>query len=62
MSPLDTTAHHAPATGEKEKAARRGLVEPARTTLQRTVRKAAALATDTTNLLNRLRDACLRVR
>ncbi|MDX5577586.1 hypothetical protein [Streptomyces sp. ID01-9D] len=54
--------HHAPATGEKEKAARRGLVEPARATLQRTVREAAALATDTTDFLNRLRDAGLRVR
>ncbi|MEG9551811.1 mobilization protein [Streptomyces baarnensis] len=62
MSPLDETARRAPATGEKEKAARRGLVEPARTTLQRTVREAAALATDTTDFLNRLRDAGLRVR
>lgn len=54
--------HHAPATGEKEKTARRGLVEPARATLQRTVREAAALATDTTDFLNRLRDAGLRAR
>ncbi|MFD5206555.1 mobilization protein [Streptomyces anulatus] len=62
MSPLDETARRAPATGEKEKADRRGLSEPARATLQRTVRQAAALATDTTDFLNRLRDAGLRVR
>ncbi|MFI1576834.1 hypothetical protein OHA57_38305 (plasmid) [Streptomyces anulatus] len=62
MSPLDTTARRAPATGEKEKAGRRGLTEPARETLQRAVRQAAALATDTTDFLNRLRDAGLRVR
>ncbi|WP_426501740.1 hypothetical protein [Streptomyces sp. D54] len=62
MSPLDETARRAPATGEKEKAARRGLDEPARATLQRTVRQAAALATDDTDFLNRLRDAGLRVR
>ncbi|MFI6554549.1 hypothetical protein ACWGBY_10380 [Streptomyces griseus] len=37
-------------------------MEPARATLQRTVREAAALATDTTDFLNRLRDAGLRVR
>ncbi|NEC03403.1 hypothetical protein G3I58_36305, partial [Streptomyces anulatus] len=42
MSPLDETARRAPATGEKEKAARRGLEEPARASLQRTVRQAAA--------------------
>ncbi|MFJ1804423.1 mobilization protein [Streptomyces sp. NPDC088180] len=62
MSPLDETARRAPATGEKEKATRRGLTEPARATLQRTVRQAAALATDDTDFLNRLRDAGLRVR
>ncbi|MEU0103691.1 mobilization protein [Streptomyces sp. NPDC006267] len=62
MSPLDQTARRAPATGEKEKAARRGLVEPARASLQRTVREAAALATDDTDFLTRLRDAGLRVR
>lgn len=62
MSPLDETARRAPATGEKEKAARRGLTEPARETLQRTVRQAAALATDTIDFLTRLRDAGLRVR
>ncbi|MFJ9891608.1 mobilization protein [Streptomyces sp. NPDC091287] len=61
MSPLDETARRAPATGEKEKATRRGLTEPAREILQRTVRQAAALATDDTDFLNRLRDAGLRV-
>ncbi|WP_073882889.1 hypothetical protein [Streptomyces sp. CB00316] len=62
MSPLDRTARRAPATGEKEKATRRGLAEPARETLQRTVREAAAHATGTTDFLTRLRDAGLRVR
>ncbi|MFD7676153.1 mobilization protein, partial [Streptomyces anulatus] len=62
MSPLDETARRAPATGEKEKADRRGLSEPARETLQRAVRQAASLATDDTDFLNRLRDAGLRVR
>ncbi|MDG9682376.1 mobilization protein [Streptomyces sp. DH18] len=62
MSPLDETARSAPATGEKEKAARRGLEETARASLQRSVRQAAALATDDTDFLNRLRDAGLRVR
>ncbi|MFH9370858.1 hypothetical protein ACH4K8_34900 [Streptomyces anulatus] len=62
MSPLDETAHRAPATGENEKAGRRGLSEPARETLQSTVRQAAALATDDTDFLTRLRDAGLRVR
>ncbi|MEW5542699.1 hypothetical protein AB1339_34260 [Streptomyces cyaneofuscatus] len=62
MSPLNRTARRAPATGEAEKAARRGLTEPARETLQRTVREAAARATDTTDFLTRLRDAGLRVR
>ncbi|MFJ6444839.1 mobilization protein [Streptomyces sp. NPDC091649] len=62
MSPLDRTARRAPATGEKEKATRRGLREPARESLQRTVREAAARATDDTDFLSRLRDAGLRVR
>ncbi|MEU8669444.1 mobilization protein [Streptomyces anulatus] len=62
MSPLDETARRAPATGEKEKAGRRGLTEPARETLQSAVRQAAALATDDTDFLTRLRDAGLRVR
>ncbi|MFE3665517.1 hypothetical protein ACFXOR_21520 [Streptomyces sp. NPDC059164] len=62
MSPLDQTARRAPVTGEKEKAARRGLTESARESLQRTVREAAARATTTTDFLTRLRDAGLRVR
>ncbi|MYT82486.1 hypothetical protein YW3DRAFT_06777 [Streptomyces sp. MnatMP-M77] len=62
MSPLDQTASRAPVTGEKEKATRRGLTEPARATLQRAVREAAALATGDTDFLTRLRDAGLRVR
>ncbi|WP_097948851.1 mobilization protein [Streptomyces sp. ms115] len=61
MSPLDQTARRAPVTGEREKAARRGLPEAARESLQRTVREAAARAT-TTDFLTRLRDAGLRVR
>ncbi|WP_432079577.1 mobilization protein [Streptomyces sp. YPW6] len=62
MSPLDRTARRAPVTGEREKAARRGLPEAARESLQRTVREAAARATTTTDFLTRLRDAGLRVR
>ncbi|MYV51988.1 mobilization protein, partial [Streptomyces sp. SID3212] len=62
MSPLDGTARRRPATGEAEKAARRGLTETARESLQRTVRETAALAHDDTDFLNRLRDAGLRVR
>ncbi|QRV39041.1 mobilization protein (plasmid) [Streptomyces californicus] len=62
MSPLDRTARRAPVTGEREKAARRGLPEAARESLQRTVREAAARATSTTDFLTRLRDAGLRVR
>ncbi|MFE7186756.1 hypothetical protein [Streptomyces erythrochromogenes] len=49
-------------TGEAEKAARRGLAETARESLQRTVRTAAAQAHDDTDFLDRLRDAGLRVR
>ncbi|MEV7646146.1 mobilization protein [Streptomyces rubiginosohelvolus] len=63
MSLLDRTARRAPVTGEREKAARRGLTESARESLQRTVREAAARATTTTtDFLTRLRDAGLRVR
>lgn len=62
MSPLDQTARRAPVTGEREKAARRGLPEAARESLQRTVREAAARSTTTTDFLTRLRDAGLRVR
>ncbi|MEV6957419.1 mobilization protein [Streptomyces sp. NPDC051183] len=62
MSPGDRTARRAPATGEKAKAVRRGLVETARESLQRTVRQAAALSTDDSDFLDRLRDGGLRVR
>ncbi|MFI5985161.1 mobilization protein [Streptomyces sp. NPDC051555] len=62
MSPLDRTARRRPVTGEAEKAARRGLAETARESLQRTVRTAAALAHGDTDFLDRLRDAGLRVR
>ncbi|MFE9048401.1 mobilization protein [Streptomyces rubiginosohelvolus] len=62
MSLLDRTARRAPVTGEREKAARRGLPEAARESLQRTVREAAARATTTNDFLTRLRDAGLRVR
>ncbi|MFE5861705.1 hypothetical protein ACFQ77_14280 [Streptomyces virginiae] len=62
MSPLDRTARRRPATGEAEKAARRGLAETARESLQRTVRIAAALAQGDADFLDRLRDAGLRVR
>ncbi|MFH9697447.1 hypothetical protein [Streptomyces globisporus] len=62
MSRLDRTARRAPVTGEREKAARRGLPEAAREILQRTVREAAAPVTGTTYFLTRLRDAALRVR
>ncbi|MFD6115282.1 hypothetical protein ACFWG0_35025 [Streptomyces yangpuensis] len=62
MSPLDRTVRRRPATGEAEKAARRGLAETARESLQRTVRIAAALAQGDADFLDRLRDAGLRVR
>ncbi|MEJ8642103.1 recombinase family protein [Streptomyces sp. MS1.HAVA.3] len=62
MSPLDRTARRRPVTGEAEKAARRGLPETARESLQRTVRAAAALARDDADFLSRLGDAGVRVR
>ncbi|MFD6231608.1 hypothetical protein ACFWFZ_32830 [Streptomyces sp. NPDC060232] len=62
MSPQDRTAVRRPSTGEKAKADRRGLLETARESLQRTVRTAAALAHDDADFLDRLRDAGLRVR
>ncbi|MCX5078564.1 hypothetical protein OG321_41655 [Streptomyces sp. NBC_00424] len=62
MSPLDRTARRRPVTGEAEKAARRGLAETARESLQRTVRTAAALAHGDTDFLDRFRGAGLRVR
>lgn len=62
MSPLDRTARRRPATGEAEKATRRGLTETAREVLQRTVRTAATLAHGDSDFLDRLRDAGVRVR
>ncbi|MGW1469009.1 mobilization protein [Streptomyces sp. NPDC002308] len=62
MSPGDRTARRAASTGEREKADRRGLMETARESLQRTVRHTAALATGDTDFLHRLRDQGLRVR
>ncbi|MFD6534754.1 mobilization protein [Streptomyces sp. NPDC060184] len=62
MSPGDRTARRAASTGEREKADRRGLLETARESLQRTVRHTAALATGDTDFLDRLRDQGLRVR
>ncbi|MEV7416494.1 hypothetical protein [Streptomyces sp. NPDC089919] len=62
MSPQDRTAVRRPSTGELAKADRRGLLETARQSLQRTVRAAAALARDDADFLDRLRDAGLRVR
>ncbi|MFB8050655.1 hypothetical protein HLK56_32785 [Streptomyces sp. G9] len=55
MSRLDRTARRASVTGEREKAARRGLPEAAREILQRTVREVAVRATGTTYFLTRLR-------
>lgn len=62
MSPGDRTARRAPATLENAKAERRGLVETARESLQRSVRQAAALAAEDTDPLEQLRDGGLRVR
>ncbi|MFJ3882426.1 hypothetical protein ACIPW5_33905 [Streptomyces sp. NPDC090077] len=62
MSPQDRTAVRRPSTGELAKAGRRGLLETARESLQRSVRTAAALAHDDADFLDRLRDVGLRVR
>ncbi|MFE5537098.1 mobilization protein [Streptomyces sp. NPDC056519] len=62
MSPQDRTAVRRPSTGELAKADRRGLLETARQSLQRTVRTAAALAAGDADFLDQLRDAGLRVR
>ncbi|MFI6209171.1 relaxase/mobilization nuclease domain-containing protein [Streptomyces sp. NPDC051041] len=57
----DKTARKWPRTGEAEKAARRGLQETARETLQRAVREAAATATSDSDFFARLGAAGLRV-
>ncbi|MFC7639617.1 relaxase/mobilization nuclease domain-containing protein [Streptomyces thermogriseus] len=58
----DRTARKWPRTGEAEKAARRGLQETARETLQRAVREAAAVATSDADFFTRLGAAGLRVK
>ncbi|MFI9801948.1 relaxase/mobilization nuclease domain-containing protein [Streptomyces sp. NPDC052302] len=57
----DKTARKWPKTGEQEKAVRRGLAEPARVTLQRTVREAAAAAANEDDFFARLTAAGVRV-
>ncbi|MGV9277729.1 relaxase/mobilization nuclease domain-containing protein [Streptomyces griseosporeus] len=57
----DRTARKWSRTGEAEKAARRGLPETARETLQRAVREAAAAATSDSDFFARLGAAGLRV-
>jgi hypothetical protein len=57
----DKTARKWAKSGETEKAVRRGLKEPARETLQRTVREAAAAAVSDTDFFARLSAAGLRV-
>ncbi|WP_159038944.1 MULTISPECIES: relaxase/mobilization nuclease domain-containing protein [unclassified Streptomyces] len=57
----DKTARTWPKTGEQEKAVRRGLSEPARVTLQRTVREAAAAAANEDDFFARLTAAGVRV-
>ena len=58
----DRTAGATPGYGEREKATRRGLPEPARVTLRRHVRTAAAAADGEQDFLERLRSAGLLVR
>ncbi|WP_344458342.1 relaxase/mobilization nuclease domain-containing protein, partial [Actinomadura kijaniata] len=58
----DGTARKWAKTGEKEKAERRGLDEPARETLQRAVREAAAVATSDTDFFARLSSSGVRVK
>ncbi|WP_067004947.1 hypothetical protein [Streptomyces cellostaticus] len=58
----DKTARKWPKTGEKEKAERRGLVEPVRETLQRTVREAAAAAVSDADFFARLTASGVRVK
>ncbi|MFH8410395.1 relaxase/mobilization nuclease domain-containing protein [Streptomyces sp. NPDC018019] len=58
----DKTARKWAKTGEQEKAARRGLAEPVRETLQRTVREAAAAATGDADFFARLSASGVRVK
>ncbi|MFI2764916.1 relaxase/mobilization nuclease domain-containing protein [Streptomyces echinatus] len=58
----DKTARKWPKTGEQEKAVRRGLSEPVRETLQRTVREAAAAAVCDDDFFARLTASGVRVK
>ena len=58
----DKTASEWPKTGEKEKAVRRGLAEPARVTLQRAVREAAAVAVSDADFFARVTASGIRVK
>ncbi|MFI9311214.1 relaxase/mobilization nuclease domain-containing protein [Streptomyces triculaminicus] len=58
----DKTARKWPKTGEQEKATRRGLSEPVRETLQRTVREAAAAAVSDDDFFTRLTASGVRVK
>ncbi|MFC7872009.1 relaxase/mobilization nuclease domain-containing protein [[Kitasatospora] papulosa] len=61
LTHADGTARRWSKTGEAEKATRRGLSEPPRETLQRTVREAAAVSVSDTDFFERLAVAGLRV-
>ncbi|MEW2265958.1 relaxase/mobilization nuclease domain-containing protein [Streptomyces sp. NPDC047853] len=62
LTHADGTARRWSKTGEAEKATRRGLSEPARETLQRAVREAAAAAVSDADFFARLAVAGLRVK
>jgi hypothetical protein len=62
LTHADGTARRWSKTGEAEKAARRGLPEPPRETLQRAVREAAAASVSDTDFFERLAVAGLRVK
>ncbi|MFE4539654.1 relaxase/mobilization nuclease domain-containing protein [Streptomyces scopuliridis] len=62
LTHADGTARKWSKTGEAEKAERRGLSEPARETLQRAVREAAAAAVSDADFFERLTAAGLRVK
>ncbi|MEU2098678.1 mobilization protein [Streptomyces globisporus] len=62
LTHADGTARRWSKSGEAEKATRRGLFEPVRETLQRTVREAAAVAVSDADFFARLAAAGLRVK
>ncbi|GHB76067.1 mobilization protein [Streptomyces xanthochromogenes] len=62
LAHADGTARRWSKTGEADKATRRGLSEPVRETLQRTVREAAAAAVSDADFFARLAAAGLRVK